>query len=863
MSSPKTIDNNNSPACRSPGTPLSWRALESVARMQVLYLGKENNPLSDAMNPTTENDCNADITRHSYDRAHMRSLMEDMSASTFAHEQGSADRAGMTSAGSNSSCRSYSPFEESTTCHSQTSGVSFHSESASLRLAPRVSTPLSDMNGSHFHRQNGAMRRSPEPFSKPSTLPGDLSVSSIPESPSVTPSRRSQAPCLDASPVIVESSSSRSTIHLSNQRNGSETRPNRTPRLTQQTEDSPRGDSHGLRQPNQRTFTESPRRTRIPENEQITGLRGRARSRLKDRAAKQYRRPISKVSRDSHSSVSSCSEQESRASPRLPKIVDPYTQELVEKNSPDEKVHRAEPASNYVSRSQKQRRNPPEYSDKRTPTHEPSNSVAPEKEGASPAERSSDESDHGRKSHSPYPSSQSDSGIEERSGRRSQRRHDYESRSATSSHYSVPLDATVMLKNNVIELHSSHILAYSSPVLAEKMHREERGRNYTLDIPNGSIKEWRVVKPFLQPHSVQQAVVTTRNIPILLPWFHELKLDILLKECDLLLSTLTMPLENPTKHDWNDIVLLAHICSLAELPQTWKTSLDTLQTYLAHYPQVLCTEKTNLDIFMNLMRECSEARDFLWSTLNAYLPADMFLLNENLEEDDHDVAATLVTNSLFPYLLRERLHQHVSSQQQQVRKEKEMERLRKWHQRKKALEQAGQELEEMQKYNSILADDSGTWTEPSWMQPDDQTVGYANVIQEREEEEEEMDFPEVDNASKNPSSETETNLNAWADFAAWWQSWAQGKGVGCPEDCNKNQVAATEPVPKRTAWLETILRNLKRPSLFDASAGAAATTPHKRSTLKSTQKYSITPKKSNNGSKLKSSRKGDPRKFAC
>ena len=405
--------------------------------------------------------------------------------------------------------------------------------------------------------------------------------------------------------------------------------------------------------------------------------------------------------------------------------------------------------------------------------------------------------------------------------------------SSTPAHYTPPQDTMVILKDDAQEMHSSLMLAYASPVLAEKLKATSRSGFVTLAIPNGTLQEWKVLQPFLQPHSVQKAAVTTQNLALLLPWFHELKLGILLNECDLLLSTLTFANDNPSKQDWNDVALLAHICCLADLPSTLKTSMETLKTYLAKCPEVFCNEKANLDSIMNLLRECSTAREALWNAVTQYLPPELLKEYNN----EKDAAAKLVRNSLFPYLFRERLQITVTFQQQAKKRAREREQLRRWHRRKKALEMAGQELYEMERRNSFLAEDSGPRTEPSWMQTDPSEPIYSSnndydkVQEERDRNapftmiDEDENMSNATGVSTGFMTKTSKTLSekSWAEFAKWWQTWSQGKG-----DCQTTQASSIYKdrcggqlyseegyVPKRTAWLESVLKSIKRPSLFE------------------------------------------------
>jgi len=75
-----------------------------------------------------------------------------------------------------------------------------------------------------------------------------------------------------------------------------------------------------------------------------------------------------------------------------------------------------------------------------------------------------------------------------------------------------------------------------------------RGRlgSYTLNFVHRPALEWQLLAPFLQPHARVSAKVTPLHIPHLLPWFLELKLDVLLNECDAILLQSLLREQPPT-----------------------------------------------------------------------------------------------------------------------------------------------------------------------------------------------------------------------------------------------------------------------------------------------------------------------------
>ena len=268
--------------------------------------------------------------------------------------------------------------------------------------------------------------------------------------------------------------------------------------------------------------------------------------------------------------------------------------------------------------------------------------------------------------------------------------------------------------------HSKTMLCYASDVLARQLRpmdansKQESSIWWVLDIPHRSHVEWRRLQAFLQPRSVQAASISPRNLPTLLPWFHELQLSVLLAECDVLLSSLEWPVavtshssqcpnlveddherrhssNEPQRKDVHDVLTLTKIANRAYLPATRKKCMTLLASYLEWQPQLFvdipsskddchgfgpneCTDMgencadhkklnkpdmkssdesdTSLDLLQSLANVLlgADARQVLWRSIISYLPADLQVFT------DQDV---LVQNPLFPYLLREGLEKHV------------------------------------------------------------------------------------------------------------------------------------------------------------------------------------------------------------
>jgi hypothetical protein len=153
--------------------------------------------------------------------------------------------------------------------------------------------------------------------------------------------------------------------------------------------------------------------------------------------------------------------------------------------------------------------------------------------------------------------------------------------------------------------HSSAMLSYASTVLAQHFRSASSGGDgavfyYTCDIPHKSPEEWSALQAFLQPRSVTAAAITPMNLPILLPWFDQLALTVLLQECDALLSSLEWPnaaaTAGPRTDDLADLLLLTRSTGKAHLPKTRRTCLDVIVSYLEQIPRLFL----ELDLLQSL-----------------------------------------------------------------------------------------------------------------------------------------------------------------------------------------------------------------------------------------------------------------------
>lgn len=251
--------------------------------------------------------------------------------------------------------------------------------------------------------------------------------------------------------------------------------------------------------------------------------------------------------------------------------------------------------------------------------------------------------------------------------RRSRTRTQLESTNQERSrHISPPPSASdlVVVVGNHEFHHSSAILAYASDYLKRKMVQRNQHGQYCIDFSSRSPDEWKMVLEFLQPRSLGTAEITLQVLPVILPWFAEFKLKLLLKDIDMyLMETVVVSQTDGKDVDFRtltipNLLLLAYIGHSSELETVKSQSRQWLRAKLSE-PQQLPQEieevenedngaldwtLENLQLLSQMLADFEDLREYLWeSSLIIYLPHDL-----NVQD-----SLGLVSNCLFPYMLRE------------------------------------------------------------------------------------------------------------------------------------------------------------------------------------------------------------------
>jgi len=394
--------------------------------------------------------------------------------------------------------------------------------------------------------------------------------------------------------------------------------------------------------------------------------------------------------------------------------------------------------------------------------------------------------------------------------------------------------------------HSSHILAYASPVLRQKL-QPVLGGWYRLDLQQTTIVEWQLITPFLEPHSVQSAVVTPSNLSQLLPWFLQLQLDILLIECDQLLVTLEFPKAHNSKgtsvsainksgsgpqiKDMIDIILLTEIGCLGQLNGVREASLETLESYLALHPG-LAVDSEALPLLMRLLKDYPPVRQRLWRrSLVRFLPSDLPIFNERKRSGEAElvVVETMVYNPLFPFLLREGLSKAAKEDEYERRTIDLEERWKRFRERQERVQQTSREYSAaMGRENSIL-DNTRVFMDECT----DQSSAMGSLSFSRSES---VNTSKLQQAGVNVSASPLTMISAMCDdgapdnFADWWfqRSKTAMKTMESPKPKTSLQQSLasirsraesqrikqeiddiTRSARSRTQWLELILKRLR------------------------------------------------------
>jgi hypothetical protein len=205
-------------------------------------------------------------------------------------------------------------------------------------------------------------------------------------------------------------------------------------------------------------------------------------------------------------------------------------------------------------------------------------------------------------------------------------------------------------------------------------HGEEPDPIYRLSLPNASPDDWRLLEPFLQPPTlaptefgVHTATLTPQHL-VLLPWFVQLQLHVLLQQSDEILSRIAWDShQDPVQ----ELLVWSHIAHAAHLQRTstqachaWQRLLSPASTECnhtqKHNPQPhgitpvvrLADDLEALASLCRLLEVWDVGRRHLWIHLARYLPHDLDVSHV----DDKDML--LLKNPLLPYLIREGIYRH-------------------------------------------------------------------------------------------------------------------------------------------------------------------------------------------------------------
>ena len=452
--------------------------------------------------------------------------------------------------------------------------------------------------------------------------------------------------------------------------------------------------------------------------------------------------------------------------------------------------------------------------------------------------------------------------------------------------------------------HSSHILAYASPVLRRKL-QPVLGGWYRLELNQTTTVEWQLLTPFLEPHSVQSAVVSPSNVSYLLPWFVQLQLDILLTECDQLLATLEFPkahhneetamgaakkssssFSTPQVKDMVDVMLLAEIGYLGQLNGTRDASLETLESYLALHPG-LAADNEAMPLLMRLLKDYPPIRQRLWRrSLVRFLPSDLPIFNakdQRTGEAELVVVETMVYNPLFPFLLREGLSKAAKEDEYDRRTMDLEERWKRFRDRQQKLQETSREWSAAIRENSILEDTRGFMDESN-----DSSTGSLSLSRS-----ESVNTSKIQQQGFTGSKSPLTLMSAMCDddapdnFADWWiqcskealktqesfrpktslqQSLASIRSRAESQRLKQEIDEITRSARSRTNWLELILKRLSEYRLendFENATHILFLTFFVTCTGRPTIFQTVEGEPEELGNPIPMAGQRDPRKFLC
>jgi hypothetical protein len=199
---------------------------------------------------------------------------------------------------------------------------------------------------------------------------------------------------------------------------------------------------------------------------------------------------------------------------------------------------------------------------------------------------------------------------------------------------------------------------------------------YLLDLPSARPADWRLLEPFLQPPTVggNFNTLTPRHL-VLLPWFLQLELGVLVERSDDILSRVVW---DPSADSFRELLVRSGIARDAggggaavlvrtskEVCRAWTRALslegagrDDDNDGAVYHPNPafvrLADDLQSLASLCELLSTWSFGREELWIHLVRYLPPDLDVFSKEPAKG----AAEILRNPLLPYLLRDGMHRH-------------------------------------------------------------------------------------------------------------------------------------------------------------------------------------------------------------
>jgi hypothetical protein len=198
---------------------------------------------------------------------------------------------------------------------------------------------------------------------------------------------------------------------------------------------------------------------------------------------------------------------------------------------------------------------------------------------------------------------------------------------------------------------------------------------YLLDLPDARPADWRLLEPFLQPPTVggNFNTLTPRHL-VLLPWFLQLELGVLVERSDDILSRVGW---DPSADSFRELLVRSGIARDAagggggalartsrEVCRAWIRALSFEgaghddNDGAAYHPNPafvrLADDLQSLASLCELLSSWPFGREELWIHLVRYLPPDLDVFSKEPAKG----AAELLRNPLLPYLVRDGMHRH-------------------------------------------------------------------------------------------------------------------------------------------------------------------------------------------------------------